>query len=115
MAKKNNKKFLPKAGSTVAVALAMTVALSTQVQASELDEIELLPTDIPPVDEAESNVLSINEMEPAEYNNAVEEENQEVAAENQEVAEKNEQTEQSNDAAAENNESVFPMLEPEKA
>ena len=34
MAKKNYKKYLPKAGSTVAVALAMTVALSTQFNAT---------------------------------------------------------------------------------
>ena len=47
MAKKNYGKFLPKAGSTVAVAVAMTVALSTQVSAAELDDTELLNDDNP--------------------------------------------------------------------
>ena len=38
MAKKNYKKLLPKAGSTLAVAVAMSVALSTQVNATGLDD-----------------------------------------------------------------------------
>ena len=105
MAKKNYKKFLPKAGSTVAVALAMTVALSTQAHATELEEVDVQNHENPPVDNAGSEVnLDLNNSAPVEHNEAIEQENEETVVQNQETVEKNEQTEQNNEAAVEKNE-----------
>ena len=107
MAKKNYMKYIPKVGGTVAVAVAMTVALSTQVSAAELDETDLLNNDVQPVDGAEStNLPDADTMEPAEYNKAVEEANGEILEENEETVGENEQTQQENNAAAEENEEL---------
>ena len=107
MAKKNYGKFLTKAGSTVAVAVAMTVALSTQVSAAELDDTELLNSSTPPVEEQDANVdLNLDGMAPAEANAVIDESNEEIVAENQETAVENEQTQKENNEAAENNEII---------
>ena len=107
MAKKNYKKYLPKVGGTAAVALAMTVALSSQAHAAEIDEIDSQSVgSTPPVDSStESNTPVDNTVvEPAEANQAIEEANEDIVAENNEIVESNEQTEQNNDDAAQNNE-----------
>ena len=105
MAKKNYMKLLPKAGSTVAVALAMTVALSTQAHATELEEVDIQNHENPPVDNAGCEVnLDLNNSAPVEHNEAIEQENEETVVQNQETVEKNEQTEQNNEAAVEKNE-----------
>lgn len=102
MAKKNYKKFLPKAGSTIAVALAMSVALSTQVQATELDDNKQLPGGIPPVDENVNNPYG-NEIVPVEHNAAVEQENDDKVAANETVTDANQAVEQSNSDKIANN------------
>jgi len=107
MAKKNFKKYIPKVGSTVAVAVAMTVALSTQVQATELDDADLLLDNNLLKDGAESELtLKIDGMEPAEANKVIEEENKETVEDNQEIIEDNEKTDQGNNADAEKNEEL---------
>ena len=69
MAKKNYKKFLPKAGTTVAVAVAMTMALSTQANAAELDDTDILTGGNLPMDETEVKDSAMNAtIEPAGIN-----------------------------------------------
>ena len=107
MAKKHYKKLLPKASGSLAVAVAMTVALSTQVHATELDETELLTDGNSPVPESKTdNVLNLDGMEPAEANGVIDQENRETVDENQQTAIDNQQTQQSNNNAAENNENT---------
>ena len=107
MAKKNYVKYIPKVGGTVAVAVAMTMALSTQASATELDEADLLNTGIPPVEENNPETeLNIDGMEPAEANAAVDEANQEILDENQETLGENEQTQLENQEAVEKNEEL---------
>ena len=107
MAKKHYKKLLPKASGSLAVAVAMTVALSTQVHATELEETELLTDGNSPVPESKTdNVLNLDGMEPAEANGAIDQANQETVDENQQTAIDNQQTQQSNNNAAENNENT---------
>ena len=104
MAKKNYKKFLPKVGSTVAVAMAMTVALSTQAQAAELDDAEILNGGLS-MDEIEVNDKAMSaQIVPGSYNNEVEQSNDETIDENEETIENNDQTQQNNDAIAGKNE-----------
>ena len=104
MAKKNYKKFLPKAGSTVAVAVAMTVALSTQAQAVELDDADVLNggssmDEVEVKDNATQMVLK-----PGGLNGEIERENDETINENEDTIENNDQTQQNNDAVAGKNE-----------
>ena len=113
MAKKNYKKFLPKVGSTVAVAMAMTVALSTQAQAAELDDAEVLNGGLS-MDEIEVNDKAMSaQIVPGSYNNEVEQSNDETIDENEETIENNDQTQQNNDDSqpeAKGHYTVFPCL-----
>ena len=106
MTKKKFQKYMPKAGGAAAVALAMTVALSSQANAAEIDDADLQPVGTPPVDSnTESNIAVIsNEVEPAEANKAIEEKNDQIVADNNDTIIKNEQVENDNDAAADKNE-----------
>ena len=106
MTKKKFQKYMPKAGGAAAVALAMTVALSSQANAAEIDDADVQPVGTPPVDaNTESNIAVIsNEVEPAEANKAIEEKNDQIVDENDKIIDSNEQIEDSNDAAADKNE-----------
>jgi len=111
--KKNYVKSLPRVGSTVAIAVAMTAALNVQANASEVDESVFLPADTPVAEEAVVETPSVEApgdvdvvVEPAAENEAVEAANTETVAENTGIVETNEQIQQSNDATAELNEEI---------
>ena len=107
MAKKNYKKFLPKVGGTMAVAVAMTMALSTQVSASELDNTNV-PKDFDlPENTADTQLtLELTNQEPVEHNEAVEKKNEETTGNNSNIAADNEGAQQKNEAAIEENKDV---------
>ena len=96
-------KHLPKVGSAAVVAVAMSVALSTQVSATEYDETDLLTN--PPVDETDASA-GARDLAPAELNAEIDEANKETAADNQEVAQNNEQVQQDNEDVIDNNEEI---------
>lgn len=99
---KNNGRFLPKVGGA-AVAVAMSVLLSTQVSAAEIEEAPQ-PIEKPPVDlGAEVNAASTSVMELPETNEEIAQSNEETLADNKEAAADNAHLEQENNAAAENN------------
>ncbi len=111
MAKNNKKDFakgLPRAGSTFAVAMAVTMALSTQANAAEIDENALIgikvPVEEPIVETTDAEATGL--IVTPEANQAIEEENEAILAENETIADSNEQVEQNNDTAAENNEAL---------
>ena len=102
--KKNYAKFLPKAGGAAAAALIMTVALSTQAHAAEVEETIYQPVENPPVDGAVANAPMTAAMELPGVNEAVAQDNGQTIAENTEIAEENQQVVQENNASAESNE-----------
>lgn len=103
MAKKN---YMGKIGGTAAVAMAMTVALSAQVHAAEVEELDLLSADTTTVDtESTSNAANSAVVEPAAVNQNVEESNADIIDSNNAVIENNQQADQNNTVAGENNES----------
>ena len=94
--KKMNKKFLPKVGSTVAVAMAMSVALSTQVNATGLDDDNLPPSTPQNQTPGSQQDQTPEQINPVETNNAIELENNSNIAANQEVTSGVEQIPQEN-------------------
>ena len=107
MAKKNYVKYLPKVGSTVAVAMAMTVALSTQASATELNEGDIHLNDDKQLNDSGSVLtLDLNGSQPVEHNESIEQKNGETADKNQAAVDKNEQTLQKNEEALEQNKDV---------
>ena len=107
MKKKNYAKHLPRAGSSFAVAMAMTVALSTQVSAAEIDE-RFLPVDPIPGDPVAETVTSADRtlIVAPQSNEEIQQNNDTVLENNENTAQNNGKVEQDNDAAAENNESL---------
>ncbi len=103
MAKKNIKKYLPQVGGTVAVAVAMTAALSTQAfAAEEIPALELEGN----IGEISTNLAAASQtmvVEDAAANAAVEESNNGIIQDNQATQEDNQAAQEDNNAAAAEN------------
>ena len=104
MAKKNYAKYLPKAGSTLAVAVAMTVALSNPVNATELDENDLQNNgkSLENGQNTDAN-QNLNGTQLKENNEAVEQQNDAVVDANDEKINSNENIIDGNQAALSQN------------
>ncbi len=108
MKKKRTAKSLSRAGGSFAVAVAVTMALSTQAYAEEVNETVVPGADIAPAEPVVESVAGENSdlIVTPEINESIEEENFEVLAENEDIGEHNDQVEQENAAAAESNEAL---------
>lgn len=105
--KKNYAKYLPRVGSTMAVAMAMTVALSTQVHATETDGVPTPPptTDIPPVNnETGAPAPAVDTpIDPVQTNADIQQSNEETIQENNNTDTNNQEVQQDNNEVIQNN------------
>ena len=105
MAKKKYKNLLPKAGSTLAVAVAMSVALSTQVNATELDD-DGQQNNGNPLKNGQNAGVNQSGTELKEKNEAVENQNGAVVEDNQKDINNNQGIIDENNAALEQNKNI---------
>lgn len=108
--KMNYAKTLSRTGSTFAVAMAVTMALSNQAQAAELPETPEAELPVTPVEEVAATGSSapavVDPADVPEVNAEVSQSNAETAEENAATAENNELIDAGNDAAAAENSTV---------
>ena len=101
MAKKTYKHYLSKVGGTAAVTMAMTVALSAQAHAVELDETYDPSSDLLSNNETLSVFAAKGDLvEAVGTNRVIAQDNAETVVENETVVESNQQVVDHNNAAA---------------
>ncbi|MBQ4539134.1 MAG: hypothetical protein II995_05980, partial [Oscillospiraceae bacterium] len=104
MAKRKYNKYIPKVGGT-AVALALTVALSTSVFADDVAATDTSAEDSTPSTDASTEGEGFSDsVDVSETNDAIESSNEETVSENSDTVESNDAIESSNDSVAQGNE-----------